>query len=198
MPTNFQESLAKIGNDPLHCMVCDINMQQWQISSWWKWHPGAARWSSVRVHRSRQDGLSAGSLTKGHPQWNNSVVLACTNDKERMMKLVKQGVSNMEMEALVFAALTNMAGIRSAVVCVTLLDRLKGDQVVRLYAVLHRLASNKWLPVTQFWRGLIPIWFACFIQVTTPKEELIAWQSRPMEIVARCLKSSTNFFSSKL
>ena len=35
----------------------------------------------------------------------------------------------MEMEALVFAALTNMAGIRSAVVCVTLLDRLKGDQV---------------------------------------------------------------------
>ena len=46
--------------------------------------------------------------------------------------LVKQGVSNMEMEALVFAALTNMAGIRSAVVCVTLLDRLKGDQVVRL------------------------------------------------------------------
>ena len=54
-----------------------------------------------------------------------------TNDKEQM--LVKQGVSNMEMEALVFAALTNMAGIRSAVVCVTLLDRLKGDQVVRLY-----------------------------------------------------------------
>ena len=47
--------------------------------------------------------------------------------------MVKQGVSNMEMEALVFAALTNMAGIRSAVVCVTLLDRLKGDQVVRLY-----------------------------------------------------------------
>ena len=50
-----------------------------------------------------------------------------TKDKEQM--LVKQGVSNMEMEALVFAALTNMAGIRSAVVCVTLLDRLKGDQV---------------------------------------------------------------------
>ena len=29
------------------------------------------------------------------------------------MEMVKQGVSNMEMEALVFAALTNMAGIRS-------------------------------------------------------------------------------------
>ena len=45
-----------------------------------------------------------------------------------VMALV-QGVTNMEMEALVFAALTHMAGIRSAVVCVTLLDRLKGDQV---------------------------------------------------------------------
>ena len=42
-----------------------------------------------------------------------------------------QGVTNMEMEALVFAALTHMAGIRSAVVCVTLLDRLKGDQVYK-------------------------------------------------------------------
>ena len=67
-----------------------------------------------------------------------------TNDKEQM--LVKQGVSNMEMEALVFAALTNMAGIRSAVVCVTLLDRLKGDQV-------HSI----WLPVSQLWTGLILI-----------------------------------------
>ena len=40
-----------------------------------------------------------------------------------------QGATNMEMEALVFAALTHKAGIRSAVVCVTLLDRLQGDQV---------------------------------------------------------------------
>ena len=35
----------------------------------------------------------------------------------------------MEMEATVFAALTHKAGIKSAVVCVTLLNRLKGDQV---------------------------------------------------------------------
>ena len=40
-------------------------------------------------------------------------------------------MKNMEMEALVFGALTHMAGVRSAVVCVTLLDRLKGDQVAR-------------------------------------------------------------------
>ena len=76
---------------------------------------------------------------------HGSVVFAFTNDKEQMMKMVNQGVSNMEMEALVFAALTNMAGIRSAVVCVTLLDRLKEDQVVRLYGqitILNRLDSD--------------------------------------------------------
>lgn len=41
----------------------------------------------------------------------------------------KSGVVNIEMESLSFAALTHHAGIRSAVICVTLLDRLKGDQV---------------------------------------------------------------------
>lgn len=43
--------------------------------------------------------------------------------------LSRQGVVNMEMEATVFAALTHKAGIKSAVVCVTLLNRLKGDQI---------------------------------------------------------------------
>ncbi|KOB71182.1 Uridine phosphorylase 1 [Operophtera brumata] len=32
------------------------------------------------------------------------------------------------MESLAFAALTHHAGIKAAVICVTLLDRLKGDQ----------------------------------------------------------------------
>lgn len=41
-----------------------------------------------------------------------------------------KGVRNIEMESLVFAALTHHAGIKAAVVCVTLLDRLKGDQVL--------------------------------------------------------------------
>jgi uridine phosphorylase len=40
----------------------------------------------------------------------------------------EKGVVSMEMEALVFAAMTHLAGIRSAVVCVTFLDRLQGDQ----------------------------------------------------------------------
>ena len=46
-----------------------------------------------------------------------------------MLQATEKGVVNMEMEALVFAAMTHLAGIKSAVVCVTLLDRLNGDQV---------------------------------------------------------------------
>jgi len=43
--------------------------------------------------------------------------------------LAEAGVRNIEMEATAFAALTHSAGLRSAIVCVTLLNRLKGDQV---------------------------------------------------------------------
>lgn len=52
------------------------------------------------------------------------------NDKmEYLGKLRDFGVINIEMECTIFAALTYHAGIRSAIVCVALLDRLKGDQV---------------------------------------------------------------------
>lgn len=55
------------------------------------------------------------------------------NDKmEYLNKLQEAGVINIEMESLSFAALTHHAGIQSAVVCVTLIDRLKGDQVITL------------------------------------------------------------------
>ncbi|XP_011067008.1 PREDICTED: uridine phosphorylase 1 [Acromyrmex echinatior] len=56
---------------------------------------------------------------------------------EYLMKLQKAGVVNIEMESLCFAALTHHAGIQSAVVCVTLLDRLKGDQVLAPKEVLE-------------------------------------------------------------
>lgn len=48
---------------------------------------------------------------------------------EYLEKLRDFGVVNIEMECTIFAALTYHAGIRSAICCVTLLDRLKGDQV---------------------------------------------------------------------
>ncbi|KAK2710805.1 hypothetical protein QYM36_012102 [Artemia franciscana] len=46
-----------------------------------------------------------------------------------LTKLHKNGVRNIEMEAVIFGALTHHAGIRAAIVCVTLLNRLNGDQI---------------------------------------------------------------------
>ena len=51
-------------------------------------------------------------------------------DKMKYLEhLQAEGVKNIEMEATCFAALTHMAGIRSAIVCVALLNRMQGDQV---------------------------------------------------------------------
>ena len=58
-----------------------------------------------------------------------------------LQEVASKGVTNMEMEALVFAALTHLAGIRSAVVCVTLLDRLKGDQA-RPFKIKHPITLS--------------------------------------------------------
>lgn len=52
-----------------------------------------------------------------------------TDKMEYLEKIHSEGVLNVEMESLAFAALTHHAGIRSAVICVTIVDRLKGDQI---------------------------------------------------------------------
>ena len=46
-----------------------------------------------------------------------------------LRQLNTAGVKNIEMESEAFAALTHRAGIRAAVICVALLNRLNGDQV---------------------------------------------------------------------
>merc|ERR1712083_63524 len=98
--------------------------------------------------------ISTDDFYEGQGRLDGAVCEYTEADKMAYLHEVSQkGVTNMEMEALVFAALTHMAGIRSAVVCVTLLDRLKGDQI------------------------------------TTPKEELMSWQTRPMEVVAKYILS---------
>ncbi|KAL2719202.1 uridine phosphorylase 1 isoform X1 [Vespula squamosa] len=60
------------------------------------------------------------------------------NEKmDYLTKIHKAGVINIEMESLSFGALAHHAGIQSAVVSVTLLDRLKGDQVLAPKEVLN-------------------------------------------------------------
>lgn len=45
-------------------------------------------------------------------------------------KVHAQGVLNIEMEATAFGAMCHAAGVAGAIVCVTLLNRLAGDQIV--------------------------------------------------------------------
>jgi len=52
-----------------------------------------------------------------------------TDKMDYLNSIHKAGVKNIEMESLSFAALTHHAGIKSAVVCVTIVDRLRGDQI---------------------------------------------------------------------
>lgn len=56
--------------------------------------------------------------------------------------LIKQGVKNIEMEAIPFSALTHQAGIKAAIVCVTLLNRLKGDQVAAPKEVMNEYQTR--------------------------------------------------------
>lgn len=47
------------------------------------------------------------------------------------------GVRNIEMESSVFAAMCKLSNLRAGVVCVTLLDRQKGDQLTSSHDVMH-------------------------------------------------------------
>ncbi|XP_034947858.1 uridine phosphorylase 1-like [Chelonus insularis] len=71
---------------------------------------------------------------------------------EYLQKLQKAGVINIEMEALAFAALTHHAGIRSAIVCVTLLDRLKSDQLMAPKEVLEEWQKRPQVLVARYIR----------------------------------------------
>merc|ERR1712106_330439 len=98
--------------------------------------------------------ISTDDFYEGQGRIDGAICEYTEDDKLKyLQEVAAKGVTNMEMEALVFAALTHMAKIRSSVVCVTLLDRLKGDQI------------------------------------STPKEELLSWQERPMDVVSRFILS---------
>ncbi|XP_021374012.1 uridine phosphorylase 2-like [Mizuhopecten yessoensis] len=65
----------------------------------------------------------------------------CDYTPEDKMAFLKRAhsrrVANIEMESLCFAAMTHRAGIKSAVLCVTLLDRLKGDQICTPHDIME-------------------------------------------------------------
>ncbi|XP_009991438.1 PREDICTED: uridine phosphorylase 1 isoform X2 [Tauraco erythrolophus] len=64
----------------------------------------------------------------------------CLYNEEEKLQYLKEaydsGVRNIEMESSVFAAMCNLSGVKAAVVCVTLLNRLEGDQISSSHDVL--------------------------------------------------------------
>uniref|UniRef100_A0A667ZIA0 Uridine phosphorylase 1 n=1 Tax=Myripristis murdjan TaxID=586833 RepID=A0A667ZIA0_9TELE len=57
--------------------------------------------------------------------------------QEYLARAYEAGVRNIEMEALVLAAMCKLGGLQAAVVCVTLLDRLQGDQLSGSHELLE-------------------------------------------------------------
>ncbi|XP_069469422.1 uridine phosphorylase 1 isoform X1 [Ambystoma mexicanum] len=64
----------------------------------------------------------------------------CFYTEEQKMQYLKEaydaGIRNIEMESSVFAAMCKLAGLKAAVVCVTLVNRLQGDQITSTHEVL--------------------------------------------------------------
>uniref|UniRef100_A0A8C4YML4 Uridine phosphorylase n=1 Tax=Gopherus evgoodei TaxID=1825980 RepID=A0A8C4YML4_9SAUR len=64
----------------------------------------------------------------------------CSFSNEKKLEYLKRaydaGVRNIEMESTVFAAICRLCGLKAAVVCVALLNRLEGDQIKAPHEVL--------------------------------------------------------------
>ncbi|XP_017493346.1 PREDICTED: uridine phosphorylase 1-like [Rhagoletis zephyria] len=60
----------------------------------------------------------------------------------RLKEISEAGVVNIEMEAITFASMCRSAGIPGAIVCVTLINRLEGDQVNTSKAYLEKLQQR--------------------------------------------------------
>ena len=72
-------------------------------------------------------------------------------DKLEFLEQAKQeGVRNIEMESLQFGAFTGMIGVRSAVICVALLNRLNGDQVTSTMEELGQFEERPMNTVLSF------------------------------------------------
>ncbi|BFZ22556.1 hypothetical protein BsWGS_25595 [Bradybaena similaris] len=72
-------------------------------------------------------------------------------DKMAFLKDVyNHGIRNIEMESLCFAAYCHRCGIKGAVVCVTLLDRLKDDQITTPHSVMEEWQARPQKLVTAY------------------------------------------------
>ncbi|XP_061219784.1 uridine phosphorylase 2 isoform X2 [Neopsephotus bourkii] len=87
----------------------------------------------------------------------------CSFSSEKKLEYLKRaynaGVRNIEMESTAFAALCGLCGLKAAVVCVALLDRLEGDQIRAPHEVLWEYQQRPQRLIAAFIRkqlGLCP------------------------------------------
>ncbi|KRF83442.1 uridine phosphorylase 1 isoform X1 [Drosophila virilis] len=78
-----------------------------------------------------------------------------TDKMNYLEKLRDNGVVNIEMESTIFAALTHHAGIKAAVVCVVLLNRLNGDQVNAPKEVINEWQQRPQILVSRYIRKVL-------------------------------------------
>ncbi|XP_033497169.1 uridine phosphorylase 1-like [Epinephelus lanceolatus] len=70
--------------------------------------------------------------------------------KDYLKKASEAGICNIEMESSVFAAMCKLSDLRAAVVCVALLDRLKGDQLSSSHEVLRGYQKHPQILVAHY------------------------------------------------
>lgn len=74
--------------------------------------------------------LCANDFYEGQGRVDGAFCSYTVEQKRRFLEKIRgMGVINMEMTACEFSAMCHIAGVKGAIVCVTLLDRLEGDHV---------------------------------------------------------------------
>uniref|UniRef100_A0A0A9YS89 Uridine phosphorylase 1 n=1 Tax=Lygus hesperus TaxID=30085 RepID=A0A0A9YS89_LYGHE len=74
--------------------------------------------------------MSVDTFYEGQARLDGAICEYTEQDKSNFItKLHQHNVANIEMEALLFGAFCNKLNIKVGVICVALLDRIKGDQV---------------------------------------------------------------------
>jgi len=72
-----------------------------------------------------------------------------------LQKAYNAGVRNIEMEAPGFGAFCRRAGIRGAIVCCSIVNRLKGDQISSTPAQLGQFSVDAQAVVTQHMKTVL-------------------------------------------
>ena len=88
---------------------------------------------------------------EGQGRLDGAICNYTESDKMTFLNQAKEeGVRNIEMESLQFGAFTGMIGVRSAVICVAILNRLEGDQVTSTPQELGNFEERPILTVLSF------------------------------------------------